>query len=399
MDIVIISEFCEDFSPNDNDRFLFLAKKLMACSTENKVELITSSFRHTTKQHRRESAANWSFSITFVEEPGYPKNVCIKRFFSHYSWGKNLIKYLKSRKNKPDVVYCAIPSLTGPYNVAKYCEKEHIKFIIDVQDLWPEAFMMVMNIPILSKIVFEPFYMIADGIYRRADVICAVSDTYGRRACKKNKKTDSFCSVFLGTELTTFDLFSARVPLLQKKDDEIWLAYCGTLGKSYDITCVIDSLYLLNNPKIRFIIMGDGPRLDEFKEYSKLKSVNAEFLGRLKYDQMCSILSICDIAINPITHMSAASIINKHADYAAAGIPVINTQESIEYRALVEKYKMGFNCINNNASDMADKIKLLVSNKELRLEMGKNARECASQMFDREHTYKKLCDVVLNMES
>ena len=147
MDIVIVSEFCEDFSKTDNDRFLYLAKML---ASNHDVEIITSNFRHTTKRHRKESVEKWPFTITFIDEPGYPKNVCLKRFVSHDKWGKNVLKYMKKR-NSPDVVYCAIPSLTGPSLIAKYCEKNGIRFVIDVQDLWPEAFQMVFNIPILSK--------------------------------------------------------------------------------------------------------------------------------------------------------------------------------------------------------------------------------------------------------
>ena len=146
MDIVIISEFCEDFSLTDNDRFLYLARML---AEDHTVELITSSFRHTTKSHRRSPAAEWPFRITFLEEPGYPKNVCLQRFASHRIWGRNVRNYLLSR-TKPDVVYCAVPSLTAADLAAKYCEKEQIPFVVDIQDLWPEAFQMVVDIPILS---------------------------------------------------------------------------------------------------------------------------------------------------------------------------------------------------------------------------------------------------------
>ncbi len=38
------------------------------------------------------------------------------------------------------------------------------------------------------------------------------------------------------------------------------IAYCGTLGKSYDIKCVIDALDKIQNPKLKLIVMGDGPR-------------------------------------------------------------------------------------------------------------------------------------------
>ena len=111
---------------------------------------------------------------------------------------------------------------------------------------------------------------------------------------------------------------------------------------------------------------------------------------------MCSILKICDITVNPIAHMASQSIINKHADYAASGIPVVSTQESNEYRELIRKYQMGFNCQNNNAEDLANKLKILIEDKNKAIEMGKNARKCAEEKFDRNNTYQDLKKIILN---
>lgn len=399
MDIVIISEFCEDFSKSDNDRFFYLAKMLTGVvgdrECNNSVEIITSSFRHTTKNQRRSPAEVWPFKITFIDEPGYPKNVCFKRFLSHHVWGENVAEYLGKRAEKPDVIYCAVPSLTGPNLVAKYCEKENIRFVIDVQDLWPEAFQMVVNIPVLNSIIFAPFKAMANGIYKRADAICAVSDTYCQRAASVNRKVSETTTVFLGTELDTFDKYAAENPILEKKDNEIWIAYCGTLGSSYDLTCVIHALSILNDSRLCFIVMGDGPKLDEFKSCAEQKKVKAEFVGRLQYNAMCSLLSTCDITVNPIAHMAAQSIINKHADYAASCLPVVSTQENREYRKLIDDYHMGFNCRNNDANDLAEKLKLLIDDPKLRLEMGGNARKCAEERFDRKAAYKLLEDQIL----
>ena len=66
---------------------------------------------------------------------------------------------------------------------------------------------------------------------------------------------------------------------------------------------------------------------------------------------------------------------------------MINTQEGKEYRALVRKYQMGFNCRNNDAYDVAKKISVLITNPELRKHMGENARKCARERFDRAKTY------------
>lgn len=157
MDILIVSHFGSTYSENDNDRFLYLAKSL---DQKNNVEIVTSSFCHEKKIHRNQTEVSWPFKITFIEEPGYKKNVCLKRFYSHYIFGLNLYKYIKNRK-KPDVIYCAVPSLTGPYLISRYCKKNKIKFIIDIQDLWPEAFKMVFDVPIIKDIIFKPFEIIA----------------------------------------------------------------------------------------------------------------------------------------------------------------------------------------------------------------------------------------------
>lgn len=390
MDIVIISEFCEDFSKTDNDRFLYLANLLGA---DNKVEIITSSFRHTTKSQRNEPVAKWPFEITFIHEPGYKKNVCLKRFISHYLWGRNVIKYLKTCKRKPDVIYCAVPSLSGPNSVAKFCEKKNIRFIIDVQDLWPEAFQMVFSIPVISSIVFSPFKFTANGIYKRADVICAVSGSYCERAKLVNNKCNDSTTVYLGTELDSFDRYASAGFLLEKNEEEFWIGYAGTLGTSYDLPIVFEALRQVNNNNIRFIVMGDGPKMNEFKELAN--DLNVTFTGRLEYSKLCRCLKECDLVVNPIVGTSVASIINKHADYAASGKPVLNTQKSDEYRKLITDYQMGFNC--DSSEELADRIRYLFENKDESVLLGKNARRCAEECFDRKHTYLRLKNKVLNI--
>lgn len=386
MDIVIVSEFCEDFSKSDNDRFLYIAK--MLCKKHN-VEIVTSDFRHTTKKKRTKIAAKWPFRITFLHEPGYLKNICLRRFYSHFIWGRNVGRYLKSR-TRPDVIYCAVPSLTAANEVATYCRKNGTRFIIDVQDLWPEAFQMVFHVPVVSNIVFLPFYLLANRVYKLADHVVAVSKTYAKRIVRA-RDIKKATVVFLGTNLDDFDRNVRNNIGLQKNGKELWIGYCGTLGASYDIDVVIYALWNIRKsgeipPK--FIIMGEGDRKEEFEKLAKEKKVDVCFTGRISYDKMCAILSKCDMVVNPIHDGSVGSIINKHADYAACGLPVLNTQNSAEYRQLVHQYKMGFNC--ENEFELAEKIKILAKNEGLRAQMSVNARQCAEDKFDRNKTYKRI---------
>lgn len=395
MDILIISCFIPSFGDPDKSRFLYLAELL---SREHQVELLTTTFDHDTKMRDSGLGAPriFPFQVTQLFEPGYPKNVCLRRFSSHHAWGKNVEKYLRERK-KPDVIYCAVPSLTGPLAAANYCRENGVRFVIDVQDLWPEAFEMIVNIPVLSDIAFAPFRAMADRIYSSADTVCAVSQTYVDRALKVNRKHAAGVPVFLGTRLETFDGYAAAHAVTDKPEDALWLGYCGTLGASYDLTCVFDAMALLRGqgkPLPAFIVMGDGPRKAEFEEYARKLSLPVRFLGLLPYPTMCGVLQACDMVVNPIVGRSAASIINKHADYAACGRPVLNTQNSPEYRRLVETYEMGFNCASGDAAALADKISRLMAEPALRLRMGANARRCAEERFDRQNSYQALVKAI-----
>lgn len=386
--ILIIANFVTLPWEKGNSRFTYIID--LIDKEKYDVELITSSFWHENKIQRQpnEEALKLDYNITLINEPGYKKNVSLKRFYSHYKFAQNVKKYLETI-NKPDIIYTAVPSLDVAKVASKYAEKNNIKFIIDIQDLWPEAFKMVFNIPVISNLIFYPMKKKADYIYSRADSIVAVSNTYADRAAIVNKKYEEKLSVFLGTDLEEFDKSKKEFEIVPF-DDVVRIAYIGTLGHSYDIKCVIDAIKILNNKGIKnilFVVMGSGPLQEEFESYAKEKEVNCDFTGRLSYGEMVGKLCSCDIAVNPIIKNAAQSIINKVGDYAAAGLAVINTQECEEYRKLVEDYQIGFNCENGNAQDLAEKIETLYKDKELRERLGLNNRSLAEEKFNRKNSY------------
>ena len=304
---------------------------------------------------------------------------------------------MKKRK-RPDVIYCSIPPLETAVAVANLAKKNKIKLVIDIQDLWPEAFKIAFNVPVISDILFSPMTIEANIAYSAADVIVAVSQTYADRALEVNKKCINGFSVYLGTDLRLFDEFVSN-SVNEKPKDEVWITYIGNIGYSYDFTCVMEALVILKRSgitNIKFIVMGDGQLKCKFEEYAKENNIYSEFTGRLDYGKMVVILSACDIAVNPIIKGAAQSIINKVGDYAAAGLAVISTQENEEYRNIVEQYDIGFNCKNGDSDDMAKKIRCLYENVKLRETMGRNNRKLAEEKFDRGVTYKKLVSCIIN---
>jgi len=396
MDILIVSQYLrniENFEEN-NSRFVYLAKML---KDNHSVEILTSNFSHGEKRHFKNIGNSGEIKVTAIDEPGYKKNVSFKRIYSHKVLAKNIARYLENRK-KPDVIYVAIPSLDVAEAVANYCKKNNVKFVIDIQDLWPEAFKMVLKIPVISDILFKPMEIQANSIYSMADEVVAVSKTYADRALKVNKKCKEAKVVYLGTKKETFDSYAKEeTPALEKKTDEMWVGYIGSLSASYDIKTVIDALSEIKTDKdIRFVVMGSGPKKEEFEEYAKEKNINCIFTGALPYPQMVATLKKCDIAVNPIVKGAAQSIINKVGDFAMAGLPVVNTLECQEYRDLLCEYNAGIACECENSKEVSDAILKLIESPELLKEMSKNSRRLGEERFDRENTYKLIYEVIAN---
>lgn len=394
--IVIIDHFSKAPNEPGNNRFIYLGELL--CDYGYDVEIITTTFAHLKKKQRKTNVKLYDdlpYKYTMLPEPGYPRNVCLKRFYSHYIFGKNLSNYLENMK-KPDVIIAAVPSLDVGTVTGNYCSKYHIPFIVDIQDLWPEAFKLILKIPVVSDLVFLPMTLQANRFYKQADHIVAVSETYKHRGLKNNSKNVDGLCVYLGTDLGRFDE-SNKNRSVEKPNGELWISYAGTLGHSYNIEIIFDAMNQLSDDlaqKVVFHVFGDGPYLERFQEYSKNCKIPSVFHGRMDYSTMVAYLCKSDIAVNPIVKGAAQSIINKHADYAAAGLPVVNTQECKEYRDLLETYECGINCEVESVEQVAKALQELIENPEKRKQMGENSRRMAEERFDRRNTYQQIVKVI-----
>ncbi len=399
-DVLLIANFWHFEFEKKSSRYRTMADVL--CNAGYNVEVVSSSFRHQTKQQRDIEyikTIESPYKVTLLHEPEYKKNVSLKRIYSHHCFAKEVTKYLKTRK-RPDLIICSVPSLSVGSAVTKFAEENNIKIIIDIQDLWPESFKMALNIPVISDMLFYPMMIQANRIYARADKVMAVSETYVKRGLEKNKKDGSGLSVYIGTD-SKLVAEAIDGKEITRTDNDFWIGYIGALGHSYDIPTVIDALKILKDKgyeNIVFKIMGEGVLIDEFKKYASEAKVNCEFSGFIEYGEMMANLMACDCAVNPIIGESVSSIINKVADYAMAGVPVINTQNSPEYRALLEKYECGINCENGNPQSMADAILKLYNDEDLKRTMGEKSRILGKEKFDRNIIYKNIVSLIEGME-
>ena len=361
------------------------------------LEVITSSFRHLTKKQRDINSFDLEklpYKVTMLFEPDYYKNISLRRISSHHKFAKRIKKYLE-QSEKPDCIIVSVPSLSVGDVVTKFAKKNRIPVIVDIQDLWPEAFKMAINIPIISDILFAPMMLQANRIYKRASKIMAVSETYVKRGLKKCPNKDG-TSIYIGTDSVLVNKAMQGIEI-SKNENEFWVGYIGALGHSYDINTVSKAIKILKDKGINdivFKVMGDGPLKTNFEAYANELNIKSDFMGFIDYGTMMATLSNCDVAVNPIVSKSVSSIINKVSEYAMAGTAVMNTQNSSEYRELIDEYCAGINVENGNADAVADAILKLYQDRTLILKMQSNSKRLGEEKFDRNKTYLKIIDII-----
>lgn len=388
-------------------RFGYLAEFLTKAGYQ--VDLITTTFQHWEKAQRDLAkiqkdidAGEYPFGLRFIYEPGYKKNVDLARVKSHKIAAKNLKKMLE---NKPedgkdyDLLYAEIPPNDVARVIAEYGVANNIPFVADVNDLWPEAMRMVLDVPIISSALFYPLQRDAEKVYSMVSGVVGTSDEYRDRPFKNQKRDVPRITVYVGNEIKEFDQ-GAKDNWDQaiKQEEEFWVSYAGTIGTSYDIRTMVlagEELKKRGYPNIKIKILGGGPMKEELEELAKSRKIeNVEFVGYAPYGKMAAYLKKSDILVNSFVKKAPQSIVTKIGDYLAAGKVMINTCMSPEFRAKVDNDGFGINIVPEDVTILADAIEDLYKDEEKRLVMGQRAREIAEEQFDRPKSYQKITELI-----
>jgi len=398
-DVILITNYYHFETERSSSRYRTLAE-MIANEKSINLEVVTSSFYHRIKKQRvmENIEAELPFRVRLLYEGGYKKNISLKRLKSSREFSRSVLHYLKHRK-VPDLIYLVIPSLDVAAVVSKYADENSVPLMIDIQDLWPETFRMVVDIPLVSDLLFAPMMRMANQVYAKADQIIAVSETYVRRGMSVNHRCKEGMSVYIGSDIS-YAKKMMESQIVYKPAGEFWITYVGILGYNYDIELVIDALAILMErgiSKIVFQVCGNGELMEKFQAAAKCKQVSAVFHGHTDYGCMMKILSLSDAAVNPIIGKAVGSITNKVADYAVAGTPVVNTQPNNEYRQLLDEYEAGINCPPGNVVSVADAIERLYYDEERRARMHENALHLGKSKFSRRDTYGAIVDKIKAM--
>lgn len=177
-------------------------------------------------------------------------------------------------------------------------------------------------------------------------------------------------------------------------EDKITLLYVGRLAPEKNLSLLIKSMKLLDQKyrdKVKLLITGDGPLLNELKADS---SQNIIFTGYMKGKELSKIYASADIFAFPSITETYGNVI---LEAMASGLPVVSFLEGGISENLIDSYN-GLACKEISPKAFASKLEKLITNKELRLELANNACEYAlnkswDNVFDRlVANYQKVVD-------
>ena len=362
------------------------------------VDVYTSSYEHHEKKQRDKSIST-DLNVIYIDCISYKKNIDHRREVSNIMFSAIVSKELEKRILDYEAVYCSIPPNNIGKTVGAICKKHNVPFIVDIEDLWPEAMSTLFSKPF--QILTKPYYFDAEKTYAYANGVVGTSEEYTSRAWKNNVRSIPNRTVYVGTDINAFDEEVANnITKVIKPENEFWVIYTGSIGHSYAIDNVVRAAsQIKDNERIKFKILGDGPLRVECEELAKkLNCNNIEFLGYVTHPAMAAYLSKSDVTINSFAKGVAQSIVNKVGDYLAAGKPMINTLENKECCTLINDNVVGINVPAEIPNELANAINKMFSSEEMRVSYGNNARLLAEMKFDRKTSYMEIIDLISSLK-
>lgn len=159
-------------------------------------------------------------------------------------------------------------------------------------------------------------------------------------------------------------------------DGKINILFVGRLELRKGLVYLLRAFSLLNDNRLRLIVVGDGPMREECEKFAQKKKLeNVSFEGEISEEKLPLYYRSTDIFCSPAPHGESFGIVLLEA--MASGRPVVAFANA-GYRELLKNYpSQRLLAKPKDVEELAKAIKTLVQDKDLRLELGHWGREKA----------------------
>lgn len=356
---------------------------------------------------------NEKINVPFVFVKGRPyvgngKNrvLCMLDYYKNVKLAAE--EYVKTH-GKPDLI---IGSQVHPLAVLaaeKMAQKYHIRCIAEFRDLWPESIVAIGKAKKTNPIIIG-MRVLERHLYKHADrIIFTIEGGYDyikERRWDRFIPTSKVYHINNGVDLPSFysnaETITIDDPVLLN-NDYFKVVYAGTIREANGLEELIESANVLKDvKKIRFLIYGDGERLDDLKiRVNNYGLENVFFRGRVTKQSVPFILSKGDL--NLLNYNATAAVAglyrfgssqNKLFEYFASGKPILSNFKT--GYDLIEKYHCGISKNILGAKEYAENLKKIVDMDRAEYEMLCSNAKQAAEEYDYQKLTEKLIDVIEN---
>jgi glycosyltransferase involved in cell wall biosynthesis len=382
---------------------------MLAKALEKRGHTITwwmSNFEHRTKSFRSALGGYQllvdGVSVILVDSPSYSRNISLGRLLYEKKFGEKFYELAKSQ-TRPDLIVIAEPSIFYCKQVVKFVEDKRIKLVVDVLDLWPELFAILLP-PFLRRfhrIFFFPLYYRRKKLLEAADGIVTVTADYMVKISKTLNSTPKQQLVsYLGVDVAQFDNDARNGDLpelltaFSNKFSGLTAVYAGTLGDAYDMETLIESIELCISRKlnVRFIIAGSGPKVALIEQVALKYPLQICYLGTVNANILPKVYQFADVGLCTYSKGSTVSMPVKLYDYLAAGLVVVNSLDG-EIRELVVRKNIGLNYAAGDPDSLFQQLAKLLEKPGLVAEIKLSANRMSSN-FDSAAQHRRFAEFI-----
>lgn len=371
------------------------------------VKIYISNISHRDKKKLDFKGTNNIYSgiqYVVIESLKYKSHISISRIIYEKIFIRNVIKDLESNIT-PDLIILRDPAIFISKSILQYINLHKVKYIVDIIDLWPELFELILPdyLTKYSNLIFSYFYQKRNKLLIGASGFSAVSPDYLNIATIL-KPTVPAEVIYWGcdTKVTREIIDNQRGEILlelylKKEKNEFWVIYSGTLGNGYDIKTIFKAAESLRkNHNIKFLIAGSGPLEEWIKYYiNNSRPTNIFYLGLLPTNKLISLFKYCDIGLTTYIEKSTVSMPIKAYDYFASGLPIINSLNRNLGRLVTEK-NLGYNYKAEDVNSLINAILDAYLNKDELFLKKKNTLDIGDS-FDQKKQYELFGQLVDNV--
>ena len=309
------------------------------------------------------------------------------------------------REPRPDVIFAVLQPLSVGLTLPLIASLKGARLVLNVQDLHPDA--QIRLGMIRNPAVIRVLKWIESHAYRSCAALTVICENF-RHHVERHGGPAGRVSVIgnwvdaerIRPEPEAGRRFRHELGIA---DEDFCVLWAGTLGHVSGVEVVVEAAGALrSNSRIRFLIVGEGPRKESAQRRAReLGLTQVQFLGFQPESRLAAMQSAADVSLVTLApHLAEVSVPSKVLAYFAAGRPVIGgVPRESETASLLQRAGAGWVVPAGDAIALSDAIERLSRDPESAARLGHAAREFAVRELSAEaasvryaELFKSVCE-------